>query len=162
MTVRNLDKVLHPESVVVVGSGDIADTYGAMVMGNILEGGFEGPVWSVDPGRATFVGKDCFARVADLPAVPDLAVVAVVPEDVPGVIADLGAKGCRIAVVLTPGVKAEGGLRQRMLDAAKPYLLRIIGPDTLGEHTKLLEQHQKPLEALEMRLGLSDKVEVKP
>ncbi|WP_111431687.1 bifunctional acetate--CoA ligase family protein/GNAT family N-acetyltransferase [Rhodobacteraceae bacterium DSL-40] len=132
MTVRNLDKVLHPESVVVVGSGDIADTYGAMVMGNILEGGFEGPVWSVDPGRATFVGKDCFARVADLPAVPDLAVVAVVPEDVPGVIADLGAKGCRIAVVLTPGVKAEGGLRQRMLDAAKPYLLRIIGPDTLG------------------------------
>lgn len=38
----------------------------------------------------------------------------------------------------------------------------LFGPDTLGEHTKLLEQHQKPLEALEMRLGLSDKVEVKP
>ncbi len=56
--------------------------------------------------------------------------VATPPHAVPGVIAELGQKGCRAAVVITAGVT--GSLAQQMRDAARPYLLRIIGPNCLG------------------------------
>jgi acetyltransferase len=78
-----------------------------------------------------------YRSVADLPVIPDLAVIASPPEDVPGLIADLGARGNRAVVVLSAGFDRAGrtagaAFRQGMLDAAKPYRLRIVGPACLG------------------------------
>ena len=71
-----------------------------------------------------------YARVADLPEVPELAVICTPPAAVPGLIAELGAAGTRAAVVLTAGL--DKPQRQAMLDAAKPHLLRILGPNCIG------------------------------
>src|SRR5690606_28911527 len=54
------------------------------------------------------------------------------PQTVPGIVADLGSRGARGAVVITAGLNGKNGLRQKMLDAARPHMLRIIGPNTLG------------------------------
>ncbi len=57
--------------------------------------------------------------------------VTVAAEAVPAAVGALGAQGCRVAVVLTE-MPAAGGLRQAMLDAARPHLLRVIGPGSDG------------------------------
>ncbi|TJW87445.1 MAG: bifunctional acetate--CoA ligase family protein/GNAT family N-acetyltransferase, partial [Mesorhizobium sp.] len=74
----------------------------------------------------------CWAKVADLPGIPDLAVIVTPPETVPGIVRELAEKGAQAAVVITAGLNHENGLRQAMLDAAKPSLMRIIGPNTVG------------------------------
>ena len=74
---------------------------------------------------------------SDLPEVPDLAVVAVPASQVPETVGELGSAGTRAAVVLSAGfeeIEGEAGvaLQQAALEAAKPYLMRIIGPNCLG------------------------------
>lgn len=132
MTIRNLDRVLAPRSVAVIGASEREGSVGAVVMRNILEGGFEGPVWPVNPKYGTLHGLPTFGRAADLPEVPDLAVIVTPPKTVPKIVSDLGKIGCKVACVITAGLTEANGLRQKMLDAAKPHLMRIIGPNTVG------------------------------
>ncbi len=132
MSIRNLEYAVRPRSVTVIGASPRPGSVGRVVMNNVVEGGFEGDIWPVNPKHDEVAGRRCHARVADLPGVPDLAVIVTPAATVPGLIAELGALGTRAAVVITAGLTRENGLRQAMLDAAKPHLFRIIGPNTLG------------------------------
>jgi acetyltransferase len=132
VTIRNLDYVNHPKSIAVIGASVRAGSVGRVVMNNILDGGFEGEVWPVNPKYGQIVGRDCYSKIKDIPGVPDVAVIITPPATVPALISELGEKGTRVAVVITAGLTSENGLRQAMLDAAKPFLLRIIGPNTVG------------------------------
>lgn len=132
VTVRNLSHVFAPKSVAVVGASNRPGSVGSVVLGNILKGGFEGEVWPVNPKYAELNGRRCYAAVKDIPSVPDLAVIMTPPETVPGLIAELGDKGTPAAVILTAGLTEGNGLRQKMLDAARPHLLRIVGPNGIG------------------------------
>jgi acetyltransferase len=137
MTVRNLDRLFKPAAVALIGASDEPSTVGAVLQRNLREGGFSGPVMLVNPKHAEIDGEPCHPDVTSLPAAPDLAVVATPPETVPGIIAALGERGTKAAVVITAGFR-EGGaergetLQQAMLEAARPHLLRIVGPNCLG------------------------------
>ncbi|MEQ1696514.1 MAG: bifunctional acetate--CoA ligase family protein/GNAT family N-acetyltransferase [Hyphomicrobiaceae bacterium] len=130
MTIRNLEMLLAPRSIAMIGASDRPKAVGAIVTRNLLAGGFKGDIWLVNPGHAEVSGRLSYASIAALPGVPDLAVISTPPDTVPGIIGELGRKGCRAAVVITAGLR--GPLKQAMLDAAKPYLLRIQGPNCLG------------------------------
>ena len=130
MSVRNLDSLFDPASVAVFGASQRPASVGATVWRNLRAGGFDGPLWPVNPKHATLDDVPCFASVAALPATPELAVICTPPATVPGLIAELGARGTRAAVVLTAGLGAAG--RQALLDAARPHLLRVLGPNCLG------------------------------
>ncbi len=132
MSIRNLEHAARPRSVAVVGASEREGSVGRVVLKNIIEGGFEGAIWPVNPKYRKLMGLACHASADALPGIPDLAVIVTPPATVPGIIAELGAKGCRAAVVITAGLTRENGLRQAMLDAARPNLFRIIGPNTLG------------------------------
>jgi len=132
MTIRNLEYAVSPKSVVVVGATERVGSVGRVVFDNIVGGGFEGEVWPVNPKHPEVAGHRCYGRVADLPGVPDLAVIVTPPETVPGIVRELGEKGTRAAVVITAGLNHANGLRQAMLDAARPSLMRFIGPNTVG------------------------------
>jgi acetyltransferase len=132
MTVRNLNHVLKPESLVVVGASDREGSLGRVVMSNILSAGFSGPVWPVNPKYENVAHMRCFRRIDDIDGVPDLAIILTPAASVPGIIDELGRKGTRAAVVITAGLTDSNGLRQAMLDAARPYLFRIVGPNTVG------------------------------
>jgi len=132
MSIRNLEHAFHPKSVALIGASDKVGSVGRIVMRNIVSGGFEGEIWPVNPKHQTVDGRTCYPKVEDIPGVPDLAVIVTPPQSVPDLIRDLGKKGTRAAVVITAGLNEANGLRQEMLDAAKPYLLRIIGPNTVG------------------------------
>lgn len=136
MSVRHLEALFQPASVAVIGASDRPGSVGAVVWANLRQGGFAGPLWPVNQ-RGTLHGQPVAARVQDLPGVPELVVVCTPAATVPGLIADCGRLGVKAAVVLTAGLRApapEGGgtLEQAMLDAARPHLLRILGPNCLG------------------------------
>ena len=130
MTIRNLNLLFQPRSVVLVGASERAGSIGLHVAENLLRGGFTGEIGFVNPGRDVILGKPCHRSIEALPFVPGLAVIATPPNTIPGVIDELGRKGCKAAVVITAGVT--GDLALRMQAAAKPYLLRIIGPNCMG------------------------------
>ncbi len=130
MTIRNLNTLFNPKSVVLVGASERPGSIGLHVAENLLRAGFKGETAFVNPRRLAVLGQPCYASSQALPFIPQLAVVSTPAKAVPGVIAELGQKGCRAVVVITAGVT--GALAQRMLEAARPYLLRIIGPNCLG------------------------------
>ncbi|RUX07114.1 CoA-binding protein, partial [Mesorhizobium sp. M8A.F.Ca.ET.023.01.1.1] len=132
MTIRNLEHAFAPKSVAVFGASVREGSVGHVVFDNIVSGGFEGDIWPVNPKYSQIADRQCYAEAADLPDVPDLGVIVTPPETVPGIVRDLAEKGTRTAVVITAGLTRENGLRQAMLDAAKPTLFRIIGPNTVG------------------------------
>ena len=117
MTIRNLDKLLAPKSVAFLGASPEPASVGAIVAANLAAGGFAGPVWLVNPRHESIHGVRCYPTVAALPGVPDLGVIATPPATIPGVIAELAAKGTRAAVVITAGVS--GALRAEMLKASQ-------------------------------------------
>lgn len=137
MTVRNLDRLLSPASVALIGASPTPRSVGQVTARNLLQGGFKGPILPVNPRHTAIEGVLAYPSVAALPIAPDLAVIATPPDTVPGLIAELGQRGTRAAVVLTAGF-GEGGAeageqrRQAMLDAARPHLLRVLGPNCVG------------------------------
>src|SRR5512139_333329 len=130
MSIRNLDSLFDPSSVAVIGASLRAGSIGAMVWRHLRAGSFHGGVYPVNPRHAALDGVPVAARVADLPRAPELAIVCTPPATVPGLIAELGAAGTRAAVLITPGLDA--AQRQAALVAARPHLLRLVGPGALG------------------------------
>ena len=137
MSVRNLESLFKPRSIALIGASDKPASVGGVLTRNLMAAGFAGPIMLVTPAHASIAGIATFRDVDNLPQAPELAVIATPPATVPGLIAALGRRGTKAAVVITAGF-GEGGdaaganLRQAMLDAAKPYLLRVVGPNCLG------------------------------
>ncbi len=137
MTIRNLHFMFNPSSVALVGASQQPGSIGAILASNLASAGFKGDIFSVNPKYSTIEGLPCYPDLESLPQTPDLAVIATPPDTVPQLIEKLGDLGTKSAVVITPGF-GEGGSEQgqrlydRMLEAARPHLLRIIGPDCLG------------------------------
>jgi acetyltransferase len=137
MSIRNLDKMFRPKSIAVIGASDKPNSVGSALMTNLLRAGFSGPIIPVNPRAAAIHGIMAYKDVASLPVTPDLAVIATPPDTVPSLVAELGSRGTRAAVVLTAGF-AEGEVAAgkerttQLLTAAQPHLLRIVGPNCLG------------------------------
>jgi acetyltransferase len=137
MTVRNLEHLFNPKAVALIGASDQPSSVGGVVGRNLRDGGFRGPIMLVNPKHAEIEGQRCYPDVASLPAAPELAIVATPPETVAGIIAALGERGTKAAIVVSAGFAETGGeggeaRQQAMLDAARPHLLRIVGPNCLG------------------------------
>ena len=136
MSSHNLNYLLAPRSVAVVGGSDRPGSVGATVMRNLLAGGFRGPVWPVNPGHAEVADQRAYANAAELPAAPDLAVVCTPARTVPPIIAQLARRGCRAAIVLSAGLERPGAdgttPAAAMLCQARSCGLRILGPNCIG------------------------------
>lgn len=137
MSVRHLDYLFRPRSVAVIGASDRPHSVGATVIRNLLAGGFAGAITPVNLRHDEVAGVKAYRDVASLPEPADLAIICTPPQTIPGLIADLGARGTKAAIVLTAGLGAAQdasgrSLQTAMLEAAKPHLLRILGPNCVG------------------------------
>ncbi len=137
MSIRNLEFALKPRSVALIGASKQPGSIGAVLARNLFEAGFDGPIMPVNPKYQAIEGVLTYPSIEALPLAPDLAVISTPPASVPGIVEALGRKGTRAAVVITAGFgeDGEGGgraLQQALLDAARPRLMRIIGPNCLG------------------------------
>ncbi len=136
MSVRNLDRLFTPRTIALIGATDRPGSVGAVVLRNLRRAGFAGELLLVNPHHQRLDDIPVFPQVGQLPRVPDLAVIVTPPATVPDLIAGLGALGTKGAIVITAGfgeLSAAGrALQQRALDAARPHLLRLVGPNCLG------------------------------
>ena len=140
MSIRNLQYLFAPKSVVLIGASDRPHSVGATVLANLIGGrsadDLHDRLMLVNPRLQQLMGLPVYPDVASLPGEPDLAVIATPPATVPGLIEALVARGVRAAIVLTAGMDGDHGdgrtLRQAMLDAARPAVFRILGPNCVG------------------------------
>jgi len=131
-----LTPLLEPRSVAVIGASDRAGNLGGLAVQFLQKFGYQGEVWPVNAGRTSVAGLPCFADVASLPSVPDMAILAVPAESVEDVVATCIAVGVRSAVVWAGGF-AEGSdagrARQDRLEAlCRGSSLKLCGPNCIG------------------------------
>jgi acetyl-CoA synthetase len=128
-----LRRLLHPESIAVVGASTRAGAFGARVMGNLA--GFTGEIWPVNPRYENLGGRRCYPSLAALPAAPDCVAIAAPREGVLAVLEDCLAQRAGGAVVFAAGY-AETGLPDRVAEqealAALAERLPLLGPNCLG------------------------------
>ncbi len=139
MSTRFLRHFFNPRTIAVIGASEKRHSLGGLVIRNLQDAGFPGTIWAVNPkGYETVFGQPAFARVAQLPEVPDLAVICSPVATVPGRIARLGRLGVRAALVLSGGSHLDeardgkASIRERMLEAARESGIRILGPECMG------------------------------
>ena len=139
MSTRNLDKLFAPTSVVAIGASARPGSVGAAVTRNLLGGDFKGDIHLVNAKGGEIAGRRVFKTIFELPKPADLAIVTTPADTVPGLVADLGRAGTKAVVIISAGPGAgpealalNARWRQRLLDAAQPNLVRIVGPNCIG------------------------------
>jgi acetyltransferase len=142
VTVRNLDALFRPKSVAVIGASDRPGSIGAMVWARVLEGAFAGPLWAVNPKHATLGDHAVIPDLGDLPQAPTVAVLCTRPATWPALVHKLGGMGTRAVIIVGEAHSDEDQLAVRhALSAARPHLLRIVGPGSLGVVSPALGAH---------------------
>ncbi|HSK60243.1 MAG TPA: bifunctional GNAT family N-acetyltransferase/acetate--CoA ligase family protein, partial [Actinomycetospora sp.] len=133
---RSVAGVLAPRSVAVVGASPDENKIGHVVLANLLLGGFTGPVYPVHPEARSVRGVRAYPTVTDIPDDVDLAVLAVPPDEVPGVFDACLEKGVRGLLVITSGFGETGptGLaaQRELVTTARANGMRVVGPSALG------------------------------
>lgn len=130
MTIRNLDKLLNPTSVALIGASPQPGSIGSTIARNLLVGGFKGTLRFVNSRHAEVHGTVCAASIEALDIVPDLAIIATPPTTIPALAAELATKGTRAIAVISAGINA--AQRQAILEAGREACVRLLGPNSLG------------------------------
>jgi len=128
--VASLRHVLTPTSVAVIGASRRPGSLGRAILQNIIDDGFPGPVYAVNPGTAELYGVRCVASAAALPEPVDLAVIAAPTAAVVGIAEDCGRRGVKALVVTTSGL--DGAARAELLGICRRYGVRLVGPSSFG------------------------------
>ncbi|MFI9366553.1 GNAT family N-acetyltransferase [Kitasatospora sp. NPDC053057] len=128
--IASLAPLLRPRSVAVVGASRRPGSVGHTVLLKIRDGGFAGPVWAVNSHAEEVAGTPAYPSVAMLPAVPDLALLAVPAAAVPGVAEECGQAGVRALAVLTAGL--DHTQARLLLNSCRRHSIRLLGPNCLG------------------------------
>jgi acyl-CoA synthetase (NDP forming) len=132
----NLDRLFGPASIAVIGaSGDTRKAGGRFIKG-LLDGGYRGLIYPVNPNAAEIMGLKCYPSVTGVPAGVDLAIVAVPSNAVPAVVAECSRQKVRFIIVHSAGFAELGskgrGLEREMLRNVLTGESRIVGPNCMG------------------------------
>lgn len=131
-----LNPLFAPKSVAVFGASDRVDSVGQIVFKNMLDGGFQGKLYPINSKNSEVQGQKAYPTIAMVGAPVELAVIATPAQTVPDIIEACGIHGVKAAVIITAGfgeIGAEGAvLERKMLEAARQYKIRLIGPNCLG------------------------------
>ncbi|MGH3327789.1 MAG: GNAT family N-acetyltransferase, partial [Streptomycetales bacterium] len=133
---RSIQRLLGPRSVAVIGASRTPGTVGQTLLRNLVEGGFTGSAYAVNPAAEQIAGVPAYRAVADVPGPVELAVVAVPVESVLDVVRDCARKGVHGLVVVSAGFSESGPggrARQReIVGVARANGMRVVGPNCLG------------------------------
>jgi len=104
------------------------------VIRNILNGGYSGKVYPVNPKAAEILDLKCYSSVKEIPDIPDVAILTIPASIVADAITELGEKEIKVAVIITSGFAEIGNieLQQKLVDTARKAGVRIVGPNIFG------------------------------
>ena len=133
---RSLDAIFRPRSVAVIGASRKRQTIGREILANLVNYGFNGPVYPVNPTADAIHSIRCYRTIGDVPGPVDLAIVTVAKDQVLAVVEACGRKGVQGLVVITAGFKEVGkdgaALEAKLKAKLRGFRMRMIGPNCMG------------------------------
>ena len=140
----DLNKMFKPESVAVIGASNTPGKVGYIIVDNLINDGFEGEIYPVNPRGGEILGKTAYENIKDVPGKVDLAIITIPSPFVNTAVKECGECGIENMVVITAGFKEVGEegakLEEELVSLGKEYGINIIGPNSLGitdSHTPL-------------------------
>ncbi|MCS7484739.1 GNAT family N-acetyltransferase [Umezawaea endophytica] len=130
--VQSLRAVLKPTSIVVIGASRKETGVGNALLRNLVAGDFAGDLYAVNPHATSVAGVACYASIAEVPDVPELAVLCVPADKVPAAAEQCGRRGVKALVVITAGVTEHPELARGLMTAVCEHGMRVVGPNCLG------------------------------
>ncbi len=131
-----LDSLFRPRSVAIIGASNNPLSIGHIVMQNLLDHGFKGPIFPINPKDPYIKSFKAYKSILDIPDEIDLVNISIKNTLVPMAIEECGKKGVKFAIVHTAGFKevgAEGeALEKQMVETAHKYGMRVYGPNSQG------------------------------
>jgi acetyltransferase len=149
----SLEAVLNAQSVAVIGASKDVTKRGFQTIHTLLQEQYSGKIYPVNPKEKTILGLPCYAKVTDIEAPVDLALIATPARTIPSVLEDCGKKKIKGAVILAGGFGETGNdgrrLEEELLRLAAKYQIRLVGPNTSGminlqEHMNLVGIRNAP------------------
>ncbi|MCP4600856.1 MAG: CoA-binding protein [Proteobacteria bacterium] len=133
---KDIQSIMSPKSVAVVGATNRPGSVGLSVFFNILRGGYKGVLYPVNPKARSVLSVRAFPTLSDIPDEIDMAVIIVPPQIIPTIIEEAAQKKVKGVVVITAGFKEIGGqgieLERQLKDQILKHGMRMIGPNCLG------------------------------
>ncbi|MFD3688801.1 acetate--CoA ligase family protein [Nocardiopsis sp. NPDC058631] len=129
-----MNRVFKPRSIAVIGASNEAGKIGHSVIKNIVDGGYAGEVYPVNPKAPEVYGRKAYASVLDIPGDVDVAVFAIPAKFVAGALEEVGAKGAAAAILIPSGFAETGEqeLQDEVLAIARRHGVRLLGPNIYG------------------------------
>ncbi|MGD9116449.1 MAG: CoA-binding protein [Dehalococcoidia bacterium] len=136
-SVRQLEPIFNPRSVAVVGASANPEKIGYMCVGNLLEAGYAGKVYPVNPGLAQLFGLKAYSSLSAIPGEVNLAMVVIPADAALSAVEECIAKKVKGVILISGGFKEVGTrigarLQSQIKDVADKGGLKLIGPNTLG------------------------------
>ena len=136
MSQHHLKPLFAPKSVAVFGASDRIDSVGQVVFQNMLQSGYQGALYPINPMHSEIQGCKAYASISQIAEPVELAVIATPAQTVPDIIEECGKHRVQAAVIITAGFGETGeagrALEHAVLESAQRYGLRLIGPNCLG------------------------------
>ena len=136
MSQSDLQAFFHPAAVAVVGASETAGKLGHEILKNLIEGGFPGPVYPVNPKSERILGRACHKSVKEIPEGTDLAVLIIPARFVPQTIRECGDRGVKGVIVVSGGFSEAGKegeeLQKQTAAVAGECGIRLLGPNCQG------------------------------
>ncbi|KAB2313655.1 GNAT family N-acetyltransferase [Betaproteobacteria bacterium SCN2] len=136
MSQHYLSPLFSPRSVAVIGASDRPESVGGVTFRNMLESGYQGKLFAVNPRHASIQGQPSYPDIESIGEQIDLAVIATKAHTVPDIIEACGKRGVKAAVILSAGFGEAGtegrALERKVLEIAHIHGVRLVGPNCLG------------------------------
>ncbi|HDI73793.1 MAG TPA: hypothetical protein ENF57_02145, partial [Candidatus Korarchaeota archaeon] len=129
-----LDIFFKPKSVAVIGASRNPERVGHVILKRMIEIGYPGKVYPVNPRADEILGVKCHSSVSDIPEEIELAVIALRADLTPAALEEAAKKGAKGAIVVSGGFSEIGNeyLERELLEVTRRYGVRVIGPNCLG------------------------------
>lgn len=133
---NNLDSIMKPRAIAVIGASTRAHTIGSDIMKRLQEYGFTGEIYPVNPKGGVIEGLQAYTSILDVPGKVDLAIIVVNAKFVLSTIDQCHQKGVGGLCVISAGFKETGPqgaeLEKALLEKVRGYGMRCVGPNCLG------------------------------
>ena len=132
--VTAMQHIMNPKAVAVIGASDGEGKIGNSVMKNIINGGYQGDLYPINPKADEILGKKAYKSVKDVPGEIDVAVFAVPAKFCVAAMEEVGEKGIPGAIMIPSGFAEVGEheLQDELVAAARKNNVRIMGPNIYG------------------------------
>ena len=132
--VRDMNRIMKPNAVAVIGASTEEGKIGNSVMKNLINGGYQGEIYPINPSAGEIMGRKAYKSVKDVPGVIDVAVFAIPAKFVAQALVEVGEKKIPGAVLIPSGFAETGNMagQQEIVEIGRKYGVRLMGPNIYG------------------------------